>query len=184
LELDTLDMGDNVAEMPQGSRLRMHRSSLFDINAMGRRPTVTGSSIMSFACDPFAEENGQSKGPHQKVSYENTYQMTPPQAFRPEAVKAIITECLHNKLEGRIYEPINMGLMCKTLSQDIKQRVKELNFERYKIICLVSIGEKKDQGVRFGSRCVWDHERDSYAAASYENPNLYAVGTVYAVYYE
>lgn len=139
---------------------------------------------MSFGRDPFAEDGGLPKGPLQKISYENTFHMNPPQAFRPEAVKAIITKCLHDKLEGRIYSPVSMGLMCKTLSNDIKQRVKELNFERYKIICLVSIGEKKEQGVKFGSRCVWDSERDSYAAASYENPHLYAVGTVYAVYYE
>ena len=55
---------------------------------------------------------------------------------------------------------------------------------RYRYVSLVTIGEKKDQGVRFGSRCVWDHQRDSYATNFYETHQLYAVGTLYAIYYE
>ena len=41
-----------------------------------------------------------------------------------------------------------------------------------------------DQGVRIGSRYLWDHERDNYAAASFHNKHVYAVGEVYAVYFE
>ena len=54
----------------------------------------------------------------------------------------------------------------------------------YKIVCLVSIGEKKEQGVRVGSRCVWNTDWDTYATASYENHHIYAVGICYALYYE
>jgi hypothetical protein len=55
---------------------------------------------------------------------------------------------------------------------------------RYKLISIVTIGEKKDQGVRVGSRCVWDKDRDNFASAMFENTHIYAVGMVYAVYYE
>ena len=48
----------------------------------------------------------------------------------------------------------------------------------------VSVGERKDQDVRFGGRCVWDADRDTFASAWFQNPHLYAVGEVYAVYYE
>ena len=49
---------------------------------------------------------------------------------------------------------------------------------------MVTIGEKKDQDVRFGSRCIWDTAWDNYASGYYENPHIYAVGQVYACYFE
>lgn len=55
---------------------------------------------------------------------------------------------------------------------------------RYKLISLATIGEKKDQDVRVGSRCVWDTQWDSFATATFQNPHIYAVATVYALYYE
>ena len=55
---------------------------------------------------------------------------------------------------------------------------------RYKILSVITIGQKKDQGVRVGSRFLWDADRDSFCAVDWSNKHLYAVGTVYAVYYE
>ena len=49
---------------------------------------------------------------------------------------------------------------------------------------MITIGQKKDQGVRVGSRFLWDADRDSFCAVDWSNKHLYAVGTVYAVYYE
>ena len=49
---------------------------------------------------------------------------------------------------------------------------------------MVTVGEKNDQGVRMGSRCVWDTDRDTFSSATFENAHIYAVGVVYAVYYE
>ena len=55
---------------------------------------------------------------------------------------------------------------------------------RYKLVSIVNIGEKKDQGVRIGSRCVWDATRDNFAMVNFENPHLFATAAIYAVYYE
>ena len=55
---------------------------------------------------------------------------------------------------------------------------------RYKYVCLVTIGEKAQQEVCFGSRCVCDKQWDNYSSATYENFSLYAMGVVYALYYE
>ena len=35
-----------------------------------------------------------------------------------------------------------------------------------------------------GSRCLFDQEKDSFASGSYRNASLFAVATVYGVYYE
>merc|ERR1712205_124653 len=45
------------------------------------------------------------------------------------------------------------------ISEDVKARVKELAYKRYKIIVQVTIGELRDQGVRVASRCLWRRRR-------------------------
>jgi hypothetical protein len=65
-----------------------------------------------------------------------------------------------------------------------KDLVTNILFFRYKIIALVTVGQKTDQSVSVGSRFLWDADRDNFAAASWCNKHVYAVGTVYAVYYE
>ena len=54
----------------------------------------------------------------------------------------------------------------------------------YKIVTTVVMGQKCDQGVRAGSRCVWDDKRDTWASASFENAHIFAIGEVYAICYE
>ena len=66
----------------------------------------------------------------------------------------------------------------------IKDTVKELNYERYRIMCIVSIGQLDEQGIQLVSRCVWDTNRDTSASGSYKNKSLFAVATVFAVYLE
>lgn len=68
--------------------------------------------------------------------------------------------------------------------QVIKAKVKELMIPRYKIICLVHIGQMGDQSIRIGSRCLWDHVNDSFACSEFKNNSLYAIASVYGVYYE
>ncbi|XP_046336447.1 dynein light chain Tctex-type protein 2B-like isoform X1 [Haliotis rufescens] len=163
---------DNLTAVTAGG------SSLFDLT--GKRLANAGSSITSFACEP----NQDDIRPPRRVCYENTYQLEPPAKFRPDQVKPIIEKVLSINLSGKKYDPIECSLLCKCLSDDIKAKVKELNFKRYKIIAQVTIGEKKDQGVRVGSRFLWDSDRDNFASAEFDNRSLYAVGMVYGVYFE
>ena len=44
-----------------------------------------------------------------------------------------------------------------------------MNFDRYKLVVDVSIGEFKGQGIRVGSRCIWDTTTDNFATVSYKN---------------
>lgn len=47
-----------------------------------------------------------------------------------------------------------------------------MEFERYKLIVDVTIGEFKGQGIRLASRCVWDTSTDSYSSSSFRNVNI------------
>ena len=68
--------------------------------------------------------------------------------------------------------------------QIIKARVKEMMIPRFKIICTVHIGELKNSGLWVGSRCLWDASCDTYSTFEYRNKTLFAIGTVFGVYYE
>lgn len=55
---------------------------------------------------------------------------------------------------------------------------------RHKIVVQVTIGEVHGQGVRIASRCLWDTETDNHASSTFQNPYLYCVAMVFAVYFE
>lgn len=55
-------------------------------------------------------------------------------------------------------------------------------FFRYRIIVSVTIGQKRQQSVHVFHSFLWDHNRDSFAAHTFENCHIYANVVVYGVY--
>lgn len=113
--------------------------------------------------------------------YQNTYKTEPDIRFEVSSVSAIIQQTL-STIGDLKYETNRCREHCKTLSNLIEKRVKQLRYTRYKIVCFVTIGELRGQGLHVASRCIWDGEKDNYATATYENASLLAVGTVFGVY--
>jgi hypothetical protein len=48
----------------------------------------------------------------------------------------------------------------------------------------VTIGEFNGQGIRVGSRCVWDTTTDSFASANFRNASIFAIVMVFGLYFE
>lgn len=71
-----------------------------------------------------------------------------------------------------------------SLLQVIKARVKDLVLPRYKIVVVTHIGQLNGQGMQIGSRCLWDPTTDTFASYVFQNTSLFALATVYAVYFE
>ena len=71
----------------------------------------------------------------------------------------------------------------KTIVEEIKQRMKAVVNKRYKILVQCIIGEKKGQGLKIGSKCLWDKSADSAIWESYENKFVYAFVVAYGVYF-
>ena len=75
---------------------------------------------------------------------------------------------------------------CKDLSLDlcdeIKERVKALNFSRYKIIVQCTVGENKRQGVLITSRCLWEPSCDNYMSYSFKNDQVWVNVMVFGLY--
>ncbi len=97
----------------------------------------------------------------------------------------IIRTELEKELKGKSYEYDTFSKLTVDLSDRIKDKVKEsLDLPRHKLVSFVTIGQMRDQGVRVGSRCVWNPAWDHYASASYNNHSVFAVGVVFAAYFE
>ncbi|XP_031563632.1 tctex1 domain-containing protein 1-B-like [Actinia tenebrosa] len=114
----------------------------------------------------------------------NTYRTEPVNRFSRKEVTDVIEEVLSEHLEGQTYNYEFCKDTSKKLSEVIKQRVKYMGYSRYKLICVVYMGQVKNQGMRIASRCLWNTEFDNVAEASYRNGELFAVATVFGAFYE
>jgi len=151
------------------------RSSLFDFN----RPDIAATSQTSHTDAPDHEMPKRPVTP-----LENTYQLEPEIKFSAKAVEDIINEVLPAQLEDEEYDMQSSRQMSKTLSTIINNRVKALNYARYKIVTVVTIGQVAEQGVHVVSRCLFDQEKDTFSSGSYKNSSLFATATVYGLYFE
>ena len=114
----------------------------------------------------------------------NTYRLEPDKKFEHWKVTEIIKKTFEEYLREESYDREFCHHMSRTLADLIKEQVKSLQFSRYKIISVVSIGQKRGQRVRMASRSVWDPRFDGFAQYSYESGDMYAIGIVYAIYFE
>ena len=168
-----------MALPPQVSDLA-RKSSLFSAASLQKRDSGS-RSVLAFSQEP--GDPGFRRKPRPK--YENTYRLEPRRKFEASKVKAIIDNVFESHLKKEeMYDHNANRQLARSLAEIIKLRVKDLNYERYKIVSSVTIGQMKDQGLRVGSRCCWDPKWDTYAESSFKNKHLFAVATVWAIYYE
>ena len=144
------------------------------------RPPSTVSMAHSMATSQSRQENRRMP----ETALENTFKMTPDQKFPEGAIRAMLKDVLTANLSEVDYEPTSCRQLSKSISDDVKNRVKELHVQRYKIICVVHIGQLANQAMRVGSRCLWDTNYDTYTSYQFKNGSLFAVATVFGVYFE
>ncbi|KAJ6655479.1 hypothetical protein lerEdw1_005057, partial [Lerista edwardsae] len=102
--------------------------------------------------------------------------------FRSSTVKECIHEVLKEELTGVLYSPEDIPQQTKSLSETIRDKLKEKGFHRYKIIVQVVIGEQRGEGVNMAARCFWDADTDNYAHDVFMNVS--ALSCLMSVIYE
>ena len=114
------------------------------------------------------------------------YQTKPDGIFPARSVEEHISRLLQVRLSGIRYNPERCKELSKSLAEEIKQDVKAHHkLMRYKLICVVNIGETGHQSTAcFGSRCLWNAKFDNFASSFYRNAQIFAVATIYGVYFE
>ena len=115
---------------------------------------------------------------------ENTTKMSPDDEHRfvPHKVECLLKDILDAKLHNMKYDADNCSRLAKDICSMIKDKTKEFEFSRYKLVTQVLLGQDSDESIQIASRCLWNHETDNFAAATYRNNALYAVAIVYGMY--
>ncbi|XP_067893071.1 dynein light chain Tctex-type protein 2B [Heterodontus francisci] len=124
--------------------------------------------------------------PIREVRCENTYKAQPDEGckFDPYKVQKILEGTLSSYLADNKYNPVTCVQQVQSLTDHIRLKVKDINAPRYKLVCNVVLGQLNDQGILIVSRCLWDTSTDNFATATFKNSSLFAVATVYGVYFE
>lgn len=121
------------------------------------------------------------------LSCENTYitEPKPEDCFSSCVAEKIIRKVLEEILQNETYDFNTVSKLTCKVADTVKNRLKD-EFERYKLVCHVMIGQPVDNvDVKIGSRCVWNDKYDTYASGEYINGRkIYGAVTVYAVYFE
>jgi len=115
----------------------------------------------------------------------NTYIIRPnyQHKFRAADVKEVIHQVLAEHLQEKSYKGEECTDWCKEISNQIKEKLKEMGYERYKFIVQVVIGEQKGEGVKMACRCFWDSDTDNYAQDIYMNDTLFCVAACFGVFF-
>jgi hypothetical protein len=106
------------------------------------------------------------------------------QKFMKRDVEKLLKQYLEEKLSDKTYNYEESLNWSKELSGDIQQAVRNLGYQRYKIIVSVSIIEACQQGIRLASRCIWDPETDNFAEFTYSSESMHATALVFGLYWE
>ncbi|NXC18383.1 TC1DA protein, partial [Corythaeola cristata] len=108
----------------------------------------------------------------------------PLRRFPVAEVDGILKDVLGSYLGEQPYEPARCREMAKDVAEVIKARVKDLMIPRYKIVVVAHIGQLNEQSMQVGSRCLWDPASDTFSSYVFKNASLFALASVYAVYFE
>lgn len=115
---------------------------------------------------------------------EPSYRMEPSKVFSAFAAEKLIKDVLHTRLAECKYSAKLCSNMTKIISDEIKDKVKGLGYDRYKIICVVVLCQKSEQEAVCSSRCIMDKKNDTFATYTLKNQSLVCNATVYALYRE
>lgn len=97
-------------------------------------------------------------------------------------IQDTIEEVLRSNLQGVGFTSWDSDARCDTLSQIIKQKLRNIQHQFSDFTVVVLMGQANDTGIVKASHKVWKPEYDSFASAWYKNESLFAVGTVFATY--
>ncbi|KAM8712651.1 hypothetical protein ACLKA7_013048 [Drosophila subpalustris] len=123
--------------------------------------------------------------PKVSIRYLPTYRMDPKNPLNKErleiAVKTIMNRIYNDEY---LFHPKQSHHMAAQVSEEIKNSIKLLNFDRYRFVVLVTVGELLMQGLCSMVNFLWDADKDGYVSYAIKTPKYFAVCTIFYVYYD
>jgi hypothetical protein len=115
---------------------------------------------------------------------QNSYNLSPVKPFKVSEVREIMKNTIQEINDEKNKRETDRDL-CKSLADEIKLRVKNSGFARYKIVCIVSLLRGCDrQNIIISSRCLWNTDYDNFVQEIFKSKHFTVVATVYALYYD
>ncbi|KAI1889247.1 hypothetical protein AGOR_G00177180 [Albula goreensis] len=108
----------------------------------------------------------------------------PSEHFPCAHVNLLLQRFLSSRLEGAIYDASCSNQLVQKLSEDLKRLVRAVCPPRYKLVCMLTLGQAESEGAILASRCLWDPHSDTFTSYSYKSPHVFCTAVVFAVYCE
>ncbi|XP_034237542.1 uncharacterized protein LOC117643013 [Thrips palmi] len=121
------------------------------------------------------------------VRFEPTYRLEPLRPFRVDRALDQVKKALEMGMAEATYSPQWATDAVRILAAYITQCVKAVEMPapcRYKIATMVTVLERRQQGVRTEGAVLWDDNLDRIISACVENNTMVACAVVYAVFWE
>ncbi|RVE54825.1 hypothetical protein evm_000592 [Chilo suppressalis] len=151
------------------SRLKVRRQTLGFSSVPGIKPIERTSTLgLEFKRPP--------------VIYLNTYQLDPTVRFQVTKVSGVIEDLLDENFTSHKYNVQESPALALRLAGEVMRKVKRLNYDRYRIFSVVTIGQKRAQSHNNAVAFLWDHERDNFVEANHETATAFIQIIVFGVY--
>jgi hypothetical protein len=95
-------------------------------------------------------------------------------------VKSEINDILKKQLKDKTYIQSESKKYCKEIVEEVLKRLSE-KFKGMKFFTHVTIVQKGDGGLHFGSSCCWNPETDGSAIVKFENDYFYVFVGIYGL---
>ncbi|XP_053670440.1 dynein light chain Tctex-type 5-like [Anopheles nili] len=116
--------------------------------------------------------------------YQNSYRMESYKPFQRERMQILLGRFMETFLDEYKYVPKRSKRLAENLSEELRNQFKTYQFDRYRCVALVTVGDKKMQDFRCVARALWDPEKDDCISYTYEAPSFFVTASVWAVYFE
>lgn len=139
-------------------------------------------SIMSFS----KKKHEKSKDEQNLQALQELPRIKP--IYNQDVIAGIMEDMIRATLEPPVkedeekYIPVFGPELCQTFVVRMKEKLKELEYSRYRLVCVVSIIQKKNQQVDYKMRLCWDPRMDNFIKYYYESAHFYIIGIVFLVY--
>jgi hypothetical protein len=119
------------------------------------------------------------------MNYSNTIDSSKSsRPFNTHEVKELLVQLIDHAIDRQNeYDCDKCTQLSKDLSQIIKDALKTLNYDRYKYIIQVVLGQCQDENLIMTCRCLCDIQTDNYVSYIYSNKKLFCAVTVFGLFY-
>uniref|UniRef100_A0AAY4BE61 Uncharacterized protein n=1 Tax=Denticeps clupeoides TaxID=299321 RepID=A0AAY4BE61_9TELE len=109
---------------------------------------------------------------------------TPEVKFPDTRMSQLMQDLLEFRLNGVNCIPTSAGVLAQELSEALVRLARTVSPPRYKLLCIVTLGQSSQGGVVLVSQALWDCHSDTSVSHTFHGPRMFCTATVFAVYHE